>query len=81
MCVCKKDTASIGKDCVPLAILVPAIVVPLTVLLGVAVAAYVRYLFAKRDAVWTIKRSEIDFGITPTNPVEVPDFALNPKPC
>ena len=67
VCRCVQSTAELGKTCVRLTLLVPLIVVPVLLLVALAIYAYVQYVVAKRDSVWKVRRSELEFD----DPVEV----------
>jgi serine/threonine protein kinase len=64
-CVCSPGSNDIGGKCVSNNVLVPSLVIPLVVLLGVAVYAYIEYRNKKADSVWTVKPEELVFDDPP----------------
>jgi len=60
-CVCKDPYVDIGGKCVSLSVLLPAIIVPLMLLLVAAFYWYADYKRKEADALWTISEKDLNF--------------------
>ena len=60
-CVCQSGTVEIGGGCTPLSILLPAIIVPCFILMGLAAYLLLRYKRYQADTTWIVKPQELLF--------------------
>mmetsp|Transcript_26441 Transcript_26441/g.44151 ORF Transcript_26441/g.44151 Transcript_26441/m.44151 type:complete len:1556 (-) Transcript_26441:105-4772(-) len=64
-CVCQAGSNEINGGCVPNSILIPAIVVPLLILLALSVYLYVEHKKKQADSIWAVKPDELVFNDPP----------------
>jgi len=64
-CKCVANSVSMGGICVSLAVLLPAILVPLCFVVGIGVYLYVDHKRKQADSVWAVKTSELHFDDPP----------------
>jgi serine/threonine protein kinase len=64
-CVCDDNTVHFGGKCVPLAVLLPSILLPAAALATVLVYLYIKRKRKQADSVWQIKPEELVFQAPP----------------
>jgi guanylate cyclase len=64
-CVCGENTVDLGRKCVPLTVLLPSILLPITALAIVLVYLYIKSKRKQADSVWQIEPEELVFQEPP----------------
>lgn len=66
-CICAPGTVQTGASCVRLAVLLPAILVPIFLIALVLVLVWLHFQRGKADSVWAVRPEELNFA----EPVEI----------
>jgi serine/threonine protein kinase len=64
-CVCRSNTISIRDSCIPLEVLIPAIICPLALIAALGVYYYVKKKTRAADSVWYVKPNQLQFSTPP----------------
>jgi guanylate cyclase len=64
-CVCDDNTVSMGGSCVPLKIILPAILAPIAFLIAIVVYCYIKKKTREADSVWYVQPNELYFNEPP----------------
>ena len=64
-CSCAANSVDIGGQCVSLAILLPAIILPILAIAAVALFFYIKRKHKVADSVWHVKEKELEFEDPP----------------
>jgi guanylate cyclase len=64
-CVCDDNTVSLGGSCLPLKILLPALLAPIAFLIAIGVYHYIKAKTREADSVWYVQPNELYFNEPP----------------